>query len=229
MNIETRSWRENSALASKGYASATVHNTVLEVLRSVQPDGSLLDFGAGVGTFAKELLRTFNLTKLVGADLLPRPDELPESIEWIQSDLNDSLLLPDASFDVITAVEVIEHLENPRAVFRELQRLLRPDGILVLSTPNQESLRSYVTLMLNGHFASFRSQNYPAHITALLREDFVRISRETGFESPNFRYTNLGRIPMMTRYSWQQVSWGKLKGRLFSDNLVVCTKRISQV
>jgi 2-polyprenyl-3-methyl-5-hydroxy-6-metoxy-1,4-benzoquinol methylase len=229
MNIETRSWRENSALASKGYASATVHNTVLDVLRSIQPDGPLLDFGAGVGNFAKELLRNFNLTRLVGADLLPRPDELPESIEWIQSDLNDSLLLREASFDVITAVEVIEHLENPRAVFRELRRLLRPDGILVLSTPNQESLRSYITLMLNGHFASFRSQNYPAHITALLSEDFVRICRETGFASPNFRYTNVGRIPMMTHYSWQQVSWGRLRGRLFSDNLVVCTKRISLV
>jgi 2-polyprenyl-3-methyl-5-hydroxy-6-metoxy-1,4-benzoquinol methylase len=229
MNIETRSWRQSSALASKGYASATVHNTVLGVLRSIQPNGSLLDFGAGVGTFAKELLRTFNLTKLVGADLMPRPDELPESIEWIQSDLNDSLLLPDASFDVITTVEVIEHLENPRAVFRELQRLLRPDGILVLSTPNQESLRSYITLIVNGHFASFRNRNYPAHITALLREDFVRICRETGFASPNFRYTNFGRIPMMTRHSWQQVSWGQLNGRLFSDNLVVCTKSISQV
>lgn len=226
MNIETRSWRQSSALASKGYASATVHNTVLEVLRSIQPNGSLLDFGAGVGTFAKELLRTFNLTKLVGADLLPRPDELPESIEWIQSDLNDSLLLPDASFDVITAVEVIEHLENPRAAFRELKRLLRPNGILVLSTPNQESLRSYITLMLNGHFASFRSQNYPAHITALLSEDFVRICRETGFASPNFRYTNMGRIPMMTRYSWQQFSLGMLNGRLFSDNIVIETAKL---
>jgi 2-polyprenyl-3-methyl-5-hydroxy-6-metoxy-1,4-benzoquinol methylase len=226
MNIETRSWRQSSALASKGYASATVHNTVLEVLRSIQPNGSLLDFGAGVGTFAKELLRTFNLTKLVGADLMPRPDELPESIEWIQSDLNDSLLLPDASFDVITAVEVIEHLENPRAVFRELQRLLRPDGILVLSTPNQESLRSYVTLMLNGHFASFRNQNYPAHITALLSEDIVRICRETGFASPSFRYTNMGRIPMMTRYSWQQVSLEMLNGRLFSDNIVIETAKL---
>jgi 2-polyprenyl-3-methyl-5-hydroxy-6-metoxy-1,4-benzoquinol methylase len=227
MNIETSSWRQNSALASKGYASATVHNTVLEVLRSIKPSGSLLDFGAGVGTFAKELLRSFNLTKLVGADLLPRPNGLPESIDWIQSDLNDSLLLPDASFDIITAVEVIEHLENPRAVFRELKRLIRPNGILVLSTPNQESLRSYLTLMVNGHFASFRNQNYPAHITALLREDFVRISRETGFATPKFRYTNMGRIPLITRYSWQQLSWKQLRGRLFSDNVVLSTKKIS--
>ena len=229
MNAETKAWRQRAALASKGCASSTVHNTVLEVLHPIVPDGSFLDFGAGVGTFAKELSHSFKLSRLVCADLLPLPDGLPENIEWIQADLNDSLPLPDGSFDVITAVEVIEHLENPRAVFRELQRLLRPNGLLILSTPNQESLRSYVTLIVSGHFAFFRSGNYPAHITALLREDFVRICKETSFTPPAFRYTNMGRIPMMTRYSWQQFSWGRLRGRLFSDNLVICTKRGSKV
>jgi 2-polyprenyl-3-methyl-5-hydroxy-6-metoxy-1,4-benzoquinol methylase len=228
MDVETNAWRQRSAQASKGYASMTVHNTVFEVLRSIGPDGALLDFGAGVGAFANELLRAFKLHKIVCADLLPRPDDLPEVVDWIKSDLNDSLPLPEASFDVITAVEVVEHLENPRAVFRELQRLLRPGGILVLSTPNQESLRSYITLITSGHFAAFRDRSYPAHITALLRQDFVRLCRESSLAAPRFQYTNMGKIPTLTRYSWQQFSFGLLTGRLFSDNLVVCTKRVSQ-
>jgi 2-polyprenyl-3-methyl-5-hydroxy-6-metoxy-1,4-benzoquinol methylase len=191
-------------------------------------NGSLLDFGAGVGALAKEILRSFEFSKIVCADLLPRPGELPEVVDWIQSDLNDSLPLPDASFDTITAVEVIEHLENPRAVFRELKRLLRPGGTLVLSTPNQESLRSYITLITSGHYAAFRNRSYPAHITALLREDFVRLCKETSLAPPSFRYTNVGSIPKLTRYSWQQLSLGLLRGRLFSDNLVIyTTKRLA--
>jgi len=225
MDIEIHAWRQRSAVASKGYASTTVHNAVLEVLRSIGPSGSLLDFGAGVGAFAKELLLSFEVDKVVCVDLLPRPDDLPEAVDWIQSDLNDSLPLPEASFSAITAVEVIEHLENPRAVFRELARLLRPGGILVLSTPNQESLRSYITLITSGHFAAFRDRSYPAHITALLRQDFIRLCKETSFVAPNFRYADVGRIPMLTSYCWQQFSCGLLRGRLFSDNLVIYTRK----
>jgi len=51
---------------------------------------------------------------------------------------------PDHSFDVVTLVEVIEHLYNPRQTLEELQRIIRPGGLLYLSTPNEESI--YQTL-----------------------------------------------------------------------------------
>ncbi|PJZ70576.1 SAM-dependent methyltransferase [Leptospira perolatii] len=46
--------------------------------------------------------------------------------------------LPENFFDVITLVEVIEHLENPRAVFDKLEKILKPGGLLVLQTANFE-------------------------------------------------------------------------------------------
>ena len=42
----------------------------------------------------------------------------------------------DKSFDVVTATEVIEHLENPRLFLRDINRVLKPGGLCVLSTPN---------------------------------------------------------------------------------------------
>ena len=60
---------------------------------------------------------------LTAADILPRPAGLDTTTRWIEGDLNEPLPLPSGSFDVIISTEVIEHLENPRAVFREFGRL----------------------------------------------------------------------------------------------------------
>ena len=51
---------------------------------------------------------------------------------------------PEASFDVVTLVEVIEHLYNPAETVRELARVVRPGGLVYISTPNEESI--YQTL-----------------------------------------------------------------------------------
>lgn len=46
----------------------------------------------------------------------------------------------DASFDVVTLVEVIEHLYDPAETVRELRRVVRPGGLVYISTPNEESV-----------------------------------------------------------------------------------------
>jgi SAM-dependent methyltransferase len=122
-------------------------------------------------------------------------------------------------------MEVIAHLENPRYLFREFSRLLRPDGTLLLTMPNQESIRSFISLISSGHFSSFRDNAYPSFITALLRLDLDRICSETGFAPPQFHYTNSGVIPKL-HLSWQSLSMGLLEGRLFSDNLAAVIRKI---
>jgi len=54
----------------------------------------------------------------------------------------DTLPYRDGFFDLVTATEVIEHMENPRLFLRELSRVLRPGGVCVLSTPNVLNLNS---------------------------------------------------------------------------------------
>ncbi len=140
-------------------------------------------------------------------------------VHWLQADLNAPLPVPDHQFDLLVAVEIIEHLENPRAVAREWRRLLKPGGQVVLSTPNVECIRSLAALVARGHFLPFTEPWYPAHITALTAADVRRVLAEAGFVNIQIRYSGHGRIPKLA-LTWQQASLGLLRGCRFSDNLV---------
>src|SRR5215472_15355814 len=148
------------------------------------------------------------------------PTGLHETVNWYRQDLNEEISAEEP-FHAVICSEVIEHLENPRATFRAFYKLLRPGGTLILTMPNQESIRSYVGLLFGGHFVHFLGASYPAHITALLRADLDRICAETRFTRCRFAYTNVGGIPKLPWLKWQQVSLGLLRGRLFSDNLAL--------
>jgi 2-polyprenyl-3-methyl-5-hydroxy-6-metoxy-1,4-benzoquinol methylase len=217
--------RLHAARVSKGTSGDAIYATALAIARALSLTGRVLEFGAGTGMLVGQMLEERFSCAFVGADLLPRPTGLPTQVEWIQADLNAPLPCPDSSFDAIMSTEVIEHLENPRAVFREWSRLLRPGGRLLLTTPNQESIRSLASLILRGHHVAFLDESYPAHLTALVRRDLERLCMEAGFEPPLFSYTDSGAVPKWTSVTWQRLSFGLLRGRWFSDNLVAVSRR----
>jgi 2-polyprenyl-3-methyl-5-hydroxy-6-metoxy-1,4-benzoquinol methylase len=216
-------FRLRAAIASGGTSSSVIKDLVIKIVQRHGLRGTLLDFGAGRGELLQLMMSSGRFERLSGADLLDRPPDLPDTIAWYTQDLNTGLILNE-SYDVVICSEVIEHLENPRATLRNLSAFLVAGGVLILTMPNQESLRSYLALLLGGHFAQFRGECYPAHITALLRLDLERICLETGFEHPLFYYSDEGRIPKLTAATWQGLSFGLLKGRLFSDNLAMIVK-----
>lgn len=60
-----------------------------------------------------------------------------ENLQYNVMSLED-IQLPDKSFDIITSFEVIEHVKNPQRAIAELKRVLKDDGVLIMSTPNQK-------------------------------------------------------------------------------------------
>jgi 2-polyprenyl-3-methyl-5-hydroxy-6-metoxy-1,4-benzoquinol methylase len=123
---------------------------------------------------------------IAAVDILPKPSDMPPDVLWIDADLDESLAEADESFDVILCCEVIQCLENPRAVAREFFRLLRSNGTLIISTPNNESVRAIAALWIRGHFVDFGKSAYPFHKTALLKTDLDRLLGEAGFEKREF-------------------------------------------
>ncbi len=106
------------------------------------PAGSrVLDVGSGYSLI--RCCRTawpFEVTccDLDEAAMRKMAEDAPE-YRWVLSDAAD-LPFADAEFDAVFAGEIIEHLPDPRAGFREWLRVLKPGGVIILSTPNRRRL-----------------------------------------------------------------------------------------
>lgn len=103
------------------------------------PGGSLLDVGCGNGRY----LRTMRSLgwQVEGVELNRQSAEFCRSTQLsVHNGDLASAQFPSASFDVITARHVIEHIPTPHDFMAELARLLKPGGHLVVETPNFSSL-----------------------------------------------------------------------------------------
>jgi len=212
-----------AVIQSLGLSDPQIYQLVHDLLVRHKAGGKILDFGCGLGKFL-ETLNSEHFPDRVGVDLMPRPTKLGGQYGWIQHDLNVPLPLENNSINVVTSIEVIEHLENPRATAREWFRILQSGGILIMSTPNNHSIRSILSYVFRGHFVSFLEKDYPAHITALTKLDIFRVLKEAGFNEIEFSFVPEGKVPGTGHLSWTTISGGFLKGQLFSDN-IVCVAR----
>jgi 2-polyprenyl-3-methyl-5-hydroxy-6-metoxy-1,4-benzoquinol methylase len=102
-----------------------------------------LDFGCGAGAFLKYLRSHPTLNgsalELTGHDVGSYADLLKTKDGFRILNLDELKREPDARFDVISMIEVIEHLPDPLEPLQLVTRLLKPGGLLLLTTGNLES------------------------------------------------------------------------------------------
>ena len=222
----TRAWSLRQSRHAHARAlevsDAAIYKMVLGALTERQiRNGTLVDVGCGSGnlwTYVGELF-----TRYVGVDII-RYDGFPAGGEFLKLNLDTGRApLPDNSADVVAAVETIEHLENPRALMRELVRLARPGGWIIVTTPNQLSLLSLLTLMVKHQFQAFQDASYPAHLTALLEIDLVRIATECGLNEISISYSHQGRLVLTPWFYPGFLS--HIFPRTLSDNLMLVGRK----
>lgn len=211
------------ALVSGGRSSEPIHELVKAGLSASElKRGVCVDVGCGTGELARQLASSF--AHYVGADVI-RHAGFPEDVPFVEVDLDRGRVgLDDSVADVVLCVETIEHVENPRALVRELTRLVRPGGFVLVTTPNQLSLHSKLGLVFRNEFPHFQEAEglYPAHLTALLEIDLRRMLREVGLQNLEVLYSGSGRIPFTTGH-WPNIL-SRRRGalaRTFSDNVLV--------
>lgn len=213
---------ETRARLSRGASSPAIYRMVERALDERGVSGGLLvDAGCGGGALFHTLAGRFD--RYVGADAV-RYEGFPEWAELLPVDLDRDLLpMPDGVAEVAAAVETLEHLENPRRLMRELARLTRPGGWVVVTTPNQRSLLSLATLVVKGRFAAFQDVHYPAHLTALLEVDLERMAAECGLDAAAIRFSQEGRIVFSARHYPAPLC--HRFPRALSDNLLLIARK----
>lgn len=107
-----------------------------------------LDIGAGRGELIKELNRNFDVQSQACDFHIER---FTGGVPCKKVNLNtEPLPYQDDQFDLITCSEVVEHLENYRGLFREMQRVTKSGGVVVVTTPNVLNLLSRVRYLVSG-------------------------------------------------------------------------------
>jgi 2-polyprenyl-3-methyl-5-hydroxy-6-metoxy-1,4-benzoquinol methylase len=216
---------EERARHSGGISNNAIYAMVARALGARKASGVIVDVGCGNGHLQPSLGDSFS--DYIGVDAV-RYDDFPAAAEFCRANLDAlPVPLPDGCADVIVAVETIEHLENPRALMRELVRLAKPGGWVVVTTPNQLSLLSLLTLALKHRFAAFQDVHYPAHITALLEVDLRRFAAECGLTEVEIDYSGEGRF-VLTPYHYPQFL-SRIFPRALSDNVLLIGKKPDSV
>lgn len=210
------------ARQSLGSSHDAIYRMVASALaRHAAPGGRVVDVGCGGGGLHRVIAPLVGSYR--GLDAV-RYDGLPAGVRVDVVDL-DAAEWPvaPASADVAVAVETIEHLENPWAFMRQLAALVEPGGLVIVTTPNQLSALSVITLLVKRRYSAFQDVHYPAHRTALLVSDLERTAQACGLDVVEVRYTGVGRLPLTPWHYPPAVA--AIAPRWLSDNVMLVARR----
>lgn len=165
------------------YAAPGVHGFCAELLqRAVEPGASVLELGAGSGAMS---LRMADLGyRVTSVDIVADGYRAGDRARFVAADLNQPLPDELGMFDAVAAIEIIEHVENPRHLLRQCRTRLRDGGYLLLSTPNLLNPLSRVQFMVNGRHQWFEDKDYrgAGHIMPVSPWLLERCYEECDFE-----------------------------------------------
>jgi 2-polyprenyl-3-methyl-5-hydroxy-6-metoxy-1,4-benzoquinol methylase len=135
-----------------------------------------VDLGSGPGAMAVRL-------QSLGCSVLAvdrSADGFAANAPHREVDFNDrefASQVGEGQFDLVTAIEVIEHLESPIGFLRNVGRLLSPRGVAVLTTPNVDSLPARLRFLVGGKIRTMDERSEPTHISPifvdLLKRQFL--------------------------------------------------------
>jgi len=110
------------------------HFRIKRVVKHIPKGCRLLDVGCGrSATFLHSIAN--RISEGVGIDFKVRTESV-SNISTIQTHIEDELPFADASFDVVTMLAVLEHIEDDVSIIAEIHRVLKPRGRLILTVPS---------------------------------------------------------------------------------------------
>jgi SAM-dependent methyltransferase len=179
----------------KAMTAEGVHPKVLSLLSS-ETKGKTLDLGAGQGALSYELKKLgFDVT---AADL--SRDFMLEDVKFVLADLNHGIPFKSGSFDLVCAVEILEHLDNPHFLIKEIHRVLKHRGKCIITTPNLEQICSRFYFLASGRFSYFSPRDVAelGHVTPIFLWNFDRFIKRL-FTKESVTFNKGAFIPFLAR------------------------------
>ena len=151
----------------------------------------LLDIGCADGTTTRQIKKILPLTTITGIDLYKKAIDHAKrkegKIRFIHGDVH-KLPFDDNSFEIVTAIETIEHLDNPNRALTEIYRVLKPNGYLIIGQDTDSLLFRVVWFVWTKWKGSVWVKS---HISCMKPNDLMKLLRRTGFKIKKYKFVNL--------------------------------------
>lgn len=215
--LDPREWTSplRPAHADEGPRAITFQPDIYPKVLSLLPaDRSLriLDVGAGEGYFCK--LAVEDGRAIEACDYSPEQFRMP-GVPFHRADLSRGLPLPDNSFDVVVSIEVLEHMEDHFLSIRELLRVLRPGGTLIVTTPNVVSLASRLHFLLHGYndcaprpLDPYRPDQHNQHINPIALPQIAYLIERYGGRVTRLATNRVRRGSIVPMLAWPLLALG---------------------
>lgn len=155
----------------------------IELLRKYQSDGNLLDIGCATGSFMEKASNFYKVSGIDVSDYAIKQAKSKKLDVW-QGMLDDSPYRNQV-FDVVTLWDTIEHVADPKETIAQVGKIVRPEGIIGLTTGDVGSIFAQMC----GSF--WHLYNIPQHLSYFDKKTITKILNNAGFEVKEIVYPSI--------------------------------------
>jgi 2-polyprenyl-6-hydroxyphenyl methylase/3-demethylubiquinone-9 3-methyltransferase len=199
MNVEYTcyGWKDADPTCAHDYILPAVIGQVRELYN--RKTAKILDIGCGNGYVAAKLAGLGH--SVMAIDASPDGVDIARStfpgVQFEVGSVYDESLhdLVGTLVDCVVSLEVVEHLFYPKRLFEQSHKVLRPGGVLIVSTPYHGYLKNLAISLVNGWDRHFMVEWDGGHIKFFSKRTLARMACNAGFRNPRFQ--GVGRFPGM--------------------------------